>query len=79
MLVIGIGLGFILTSLLDHYLTKKRLSLNYGLLAVIVLSLWLVYSAVGMFIGPRYTKDNGNVCQGFKYGIHICSGDINAE
>lgn len=79
MLVIGIGIGFILTSVLDHYLSKKKLSLNYGLLAIIVIGLWVIYSAVGIFIGPSYTKDNGNVCQGFKYGFHICSGDINAE
>lgn len=79
MLVIGIGIGFILTSILDNYLAKKRLSLNYKLLAVIVFVLWFIYSAVGIFIGPSYTKDNENVCQGFKYGFHICSGDINAE
>lgn len=79
MIVIGIIIGFILTSIFDHYLAKKRLSLNYGLLAGIVIGLWVIYNAVGIFIGPRYTKDNGNVCQGFKYGFHICSGDINAE
>ena len=78
-MLVGIGIGFIFTSILDYYLAKKRLSLNYGLLAIIVSSLWFIYSAIGIFIGSSYTKDNGNVCQGFKYGIHICSGDINAE
>lgn len=79
MLVIGIGIGFILTSLLDYCLARKRLALNYKLLAIIVLCLWLIYSVAGIFIGPKYIKDNGNTCQGFKYGFRICTGNINAE
>lgn len=79
MLVIGIGIGFILTSILDNYLRKKGLILNYKFLAIIILGLWFIYSFVGFFLGTEYAKDNGNVCKGFEYGIQVCHGDINAE
>lgn len=70
MLVIGIILGFIVTSMLDNYLQKKRLILNYKLLAVIVVILWFIYSLIGLFFETNYT--NNNICKGFEYGIQIC-------
>lgn len=48
------------------------------LIALLTIS-YLIYCFVGMIASDEIKKANGNVCKGYKYGIKICSGDINAE
>lgn len=49
-----------------------------GLISIVAV-VYIIYSMVGMTIAPEYTKPNGNVCKGYKYGIQVCSGNINVE
>jgi len=88
--MLNILLGFVIGSLLTlliisikHYLRRNHLKIRWNnvLIAIFVLVIvgWTVYSFIGMAVGPEYTKSNGNVCKGYKYGMKICSGDINAE
>ena len=83
---IGIAIGITITLLvvkLRNYLIRNNLSLDWSWilsrLAIVLLIIYFIYSSIGIFAGPEYTKPNGNVCRGYKYGFQICSGDINAE
>lgn len=85
-IIIGIIIGSMITLLIisiHHYLKANHLRMNWKnlfiALGILVLILYLIYSFIGMTFGPEYTKSNGNVCKGYKYGIKICTGDINAE
>lgn len=85
-IIIGIIIGIILTLLIisiQHYLKTNHLKLKWKNLFIafgcLIIIVHLIYSTIGIFVGPEYTKSNGNVCKGYKYGWQICSGDINAE
>lgn len=84
--IIGMIIGIILTLIIisiQHYLEDNHLRMNWKnvfiAFGVILIVSWFIYSFVGMTFGPKYTKSNGNTCQGYKYGLKICWGDINAE
>lgn len=86
MIIIGIAIGVILTIIIihiQHYLKANHLVMNWKnlfiALVILLLTVYLIYSFIGIAFGPKYTKSNGNVCKGYKYGIKVCSGDINAE
>lgn len=86
---IGIAIGITITLLvvkLKNYLIRNNLSLDWpwilsrlAFILLILIIIHFIYSSIGIFIGPEYTKSTGNVCRGYKYGFKICSGDINAE
>lgn len=85
-IIIGIIIGIILTLLiisLNNYLRINHLKLKWKniliALGCLFMAIYLIYSFIGILTQPQYTKSNGNVCKGYKYGIQICSGDINAE
>lgn len=85
-ILLGIGIGIMLALIIvkiQNYLIKNHLMIRWNniLIAIFILTItgWLIYSFIGMTIGPEYTKTNGNVCKGYKYGMQICHGDINAE
>lgn len=84
--LIGILIGVLITRIvirIENQLKKENRVINWRMvcstLAAIGIVIWLIYSFIGMAVAPEYTKPNGNVCKGFKYGMQICSGDINAE
>lgn len=86
MMIASIILGSIITILIlkiNNYLITNHLKLEWKnlfiALAVFSLIIHLIYSFIGMAVGPTYQKANGNVCKGYKYGWKVCSGDINAE
>lgn len=62
-----------------NYLKRNDLKLNVKYIIEIIIIAHLIYSFIGIVISPYYTKDNGNICKGFNYGINICSGDIDAK
>ena len=83
---IGIAIGITITLLvvkLRNYMIRNNLSLDWpwilSRLAIVLFIIYFIYSSIGIFVAPEYTKPNGNVCRGYKYGFKICSGDINAE
>ena len=83
---IGIAIGITITLLvvkLRNYLIRNNLSLDWpwiwSRLAIILVIIYLIYSAFGIISNNQFTKSNGNICRGYRYGLHICSGDINAE
>jgi uncharacterized protein YneF (UPF0154 family) len=85
-IIIGIIIGALITLLIvsiQYYLKTNHLKLKWKNLFIalgcLIIIAYLIYSFIGMVIAPKYTKSNGNVCKGFKYGIQVCSGDINAE
>lgn len=85
-ILIGFLIGVALTRIvikIENELKKENLVINwkkvFATFATIGIIIWIIYSFIGMAIAPEYTKPNGNICKGFKYGIQICSGDINAE
>lgn len=85
MLILGIFIGIVLTLIVVisiyvrvNHLHMKWKNLFIGLTIIAVVA-HLVYSFIGIATQPEYTKPNGNVCKGYKYGWKICSGDINAE
>lgn len=59
------------------YINRKNLDYRKILLTIIII--WLIYSFIGIISLNEYKKSNGNVCHGYKYGLKICGGDINAE
>lgn len=82
MFIVGLIIGIIITLIIiriNNYLKINNRKMEWKNVFITLLILWLVYSFVGIVFGPQYTKDNGNTCKGYKYGIKICSGDINAE
>ena len=79
---IGIVIGVVLAKLytrLKKYLKRKGLRIDWKNIVIFLVIIYLIYSFIGIIVSPEYTKQNGNVCKGFDYGIQICSGDINAE
>lgn len=85
-IIIGIIIGTVLTLLIisvQHYLKTNHLKLKWKNLFIalgcLIIIAHLVYSFIGILAAPEYTKPNGNVCKGYKYGWKVCSGDINAE
>ena len=70
-------------TIIQKQLDEKRLIFHWKKvfiqLITIVITVFIVYSVVGLITEDEYIKPNGNVCRGYRYGIHICSGDINAE
>lgn len=85
-IIIGIIIGTLLTLLIisiQHYLKTNHLKLKWKNLFIalgcLIIIVHLVYSFIGILTEPEYTKTNGNVCKGYKYGWKVCSGDINAE
>lgn len=85
-IIIGIIIGALITLLIvsiQYYLKTNHLKLKWKNLFIalgcLIIIAYLIYSFIGMAIAPKYTKPNGNACKGFKYGIQVCSGDINAE
>lgn len=85
-IIIGIIIGVILTLLIvsiQRYLKTNHLKLKwlnvFIALGCLIFIAHFIYSTIGIFTQPEYTKSNGNVCKGFKYGWKVCSGDINAE
>jgi len=85
-MIAGFILGSIITILIltiKNYLKINHLELEWKniFIALVIFSviIYLIYSFIGITIGPMYEKTNGNVCKGYKYGWKICSGDINAE
>lgn len=84
MLGIVIGISIIsLIILLNYclYVSNRRIDWIKLIIAIVVLIvvIYLIYNIIGIVIGPTVTNDNGNTCKGYKYGLKICSGDINAE
>lgn len=82
MLVLGIFIGIILTLIIisiRSYLKVNHLKMEWKNVILALVIIHLIYSFVGIIFAPEYTKPNGNVCKGYKYGWKICSGDINAE
>lgn len=82
MFIIGLIIGIILTLIIISvraYLKANHLKMKWGNVILALIIVWLIYSFLGMTFAPEYTKPNGNVCKGYKYGLKICSGDINAE
>lgn len=67
----------------QRYLSEHHLKFHWDYLISalfsILIVIYIIYSMAGIITAPEYTKSNGNVCKGYKYGIQICSGDINAE
>lgn len=79
---IGIVIGVVLAKLytrLQKCLKRKGLRIDWKNIVIFLVIIYLIYSFIGIIVSPEYTKQNGNVCKGFDYGIQICSGDINAE
>lgn len=83
---LGIIIGALLTLLIisiNGYLKINHLKLKWKnifiALGCLIIIAYLIYSTIGIFVSPEYTRPNGNVCKGFKYGLKVCSGDINAE
>lgn len=82
MFIVGLIIGSIITLIIikiHNYLKANNLKMKWKNVFIALLIGWLLYSFVGIIFEPQYTKDNGNTCKGYKYGIKICSGDINAE
>lgn len=77
-ILIGIVIGLILSKLL-RYLKRNHLKRKWKNIIIVLIIIHFIYSCVGILVSPGYIKSNGNVCRGFNYGIHMCSGDINAE
>lgn len=75
---IGIIIGILLTQL-NKYLKRNHINLRWKNIILFLMIIHFIYSCIGIIASPGYTKANGNVCRGFNYGIHMCSGDINAE
>ncbi len=85
-IIIGMIIGIILTLIIlaiQHYLKDNNLRINWKnvliALGVILIIVWLIYNFMSLTIGPEYTKSNGNICKGYRYGLKICWGDINVE
>ena len=76
--IIGISVT-ILTILIKKWLDNNHLSIRWTRVIGILIIVHLIYSFIGIIVSPYYTKPNGNVCNGWSYGINVCSGDINAE
>lgn len=78
------GISFLtLIILINNYLfiSNRRIDWKNLIIAIVVLIvvIYLIYNFIGIAIGPTVTNKNGNTCKGYKYGLKICSGDINAE
>lgn len=85
-LFLGIIIGILLALLgfgIRSYLRKNHLKLNVKYIIkntiIILVIFYYFYSLIGIIVSPYYAKSNGNICKGFKYGLKVCSGDINAE
>lgn len=85
-IIIGIIIEALITLLIvsiQHYLKTNHLKLKWKNLLIalgcLIIIVHFIYSLIGILIAPEYTKPNGNVCKGYKYGWKACSGDINAE
>lgn len=53
--------------------------IKWGNITKLLIAAFLVISFIGMITCKPYTKENGNVCKGYKYAMQICSGDIDLE
>ena len=85
-IIIGIILGIVLTLIIlniRHYLSDNHLVINWRnvfiAIVMLVIIIWISYSIIGMIFGPVHVEASGNTYQGYKYGLKIGSGDINAE
>mgnify|MGYP006988882923 CR=1 FL=1 len=67
----------------QRYLSEHHLSFHWdyliSALIIILITIHTIYSMVGIITTPEYTKPNGNICKGYKYGWNVCSGNINLE
>lgn len=53
--------------------------INWKNIFKLMLVLYVVASIIGLLTSKSYIKKNGNECKGYKWAIHVCSGDINVE
>lgn len=85
-IIIGMIIGIVITLVIvriKYYLEVNHLIMNWKklfiALIIVCLILYLIYCLIGLIFGTSYTKPNGNVCRGYKYGIKVCTGNINIE
>lgn len=78
-MIVGLIAGFIIGSVITNYLKSRDINFKYKNIIISLIIIWLVYSLIGIVTANEFKKKNGNVCQGYKYGLKICGGDVNAE
>lgn len=54
---------------------KKVIRVKWKNICITLMLAWIIYSFIGMIIGPELEKENDSICKGFKYGFKICVGN----